>query len=131
MDEPIRDPMLADALRAAEGEVPFDAVEWTALSARIRTGAALPLARRRRDARAARTRRLAVRWAVPLAAAATVAGLALGRAPATPAADVRDEIARQDPTIETIVNASLPDPVERQLSGEADRNAVLAGMTGS
>lgn len=73
MNQPMeRDPMIGAALRWAEGEVPMDEVDWSAMRSSIRGRAEMPLARRRR----ARTR--PTRWLrplIPLAAAASVAVL--------------------------------------------------------
>lgn len=66
------DPLVADALRWAEGEVPMDEVDWAAMRSNIRNRAALPLARRRALEAAS------PRWArplVPIAAAASIAVL--------------------------------------------------------
>jgi hypothetical protein len=64
------DPLLGAALRWAEGEVPVDEVDWSAMRTTIRSRAALPLARRRASAKP--------RWVrpvIPIAAAASIAVL--------------------------------------------------------
>lgn len=75
-NEPERDSNLADALRRAEGEPPFAAVDWSRLQRRISERASLPLARLKRGvvwwdytARWARA-------AIPLAVAAALVVLA-------------------------------------------------------
>jgi hypothetical protein len=89
------DPLVGAALRWAEGEVPMDDVEWSAMRSNIRGRAALPLARRRAIQVAS------PRWArrlVPIAAAASIAallwtgGLDFGTTASTdlPAVTVRD-----------------------------------------
>lgn len=65
-----RDPVLAAALRWAEGEVPMDDVDWTALRSNIRERAELPLARRRALQTVSR------RWLRPVVPLAVAAGLA-------------------------------------------------------
>lgn len=67
------DPLVGAALRWAEGEVPLDDVDWSAMRTNIRNRAALPLARRRAIHLAS------PRWVrplLPLAAAASIAALA-------------------------------------------------------
>lgn len=64
------DPLLAAALRWAEGEVPMDDVDWDSLRSNIRERAELPLARRR----ALET--VSLRWLRPVVPLAVAAGLA-------------------------------------------------------
>jgi hypothetical protein len=69
-DELRPDPLIGAALRWAEGEVPLDEVDWSAMRTTIRNRAAMPLARRRS------ARRGVPRWVrplIPIAAAASVA----------------------------------------------------------
>lgn len=69
-DELRPDPLIGAALRWAEGEVPLDDVDWSAMRTTIRSRAAMPLARRRS------ARRGVSRWIrplIPIAAAASVA----------------------------------------------------------
>lgn len=65
-----RDPLLAAALRWADGEVPLDEVDWNSLRSSIRERAELPLARRRALQTVSR------RWLRPLVPLTVAAGLA-------------------------------------------------------
>jgi hypothetical protein len=66
------DPLVAAALRWADGEVPMDDVDWAAMRTNIRHRASLPLARRRAlEAASPRW----VRPLLPIAAAASIAAL--------------------------------------------------------
>ena len=66
------DPLVGAAMRWAEGEVPMEEVDWSAMRTNIRERAALPLARRRA------LRVASPRWVkplLPIAAAASIAVL--------------------------------------------------------
>lgn len=67
--DPERDPVVAAALRWAEGEVPMDDVDWAAMRTNIRARAEMPLARRRALHAAS------PRWLRPLVPIAVAAGL--------------------------------------------------------
>lgn len=65
------DPLLGAALRWADGEVPLDEVDWSAMRTNIRNRAGLPLARLR-----ATQKRSSSRWVrplIPIGAAASIA----------------------------------------------------------
>ncbi|HEU0015723.1 MAG TPA: hypothetical protein VFQ45_18745 [Longimicrobium sp.] len=119
MDTMDRDPALEAALRGLDGPAP--AVDWDALRGRVAAAAELPLARRRRA-----PRRPGVRVLVPLAAAAAVAGLALG----TPYGGGARPLPEQEQrVVEQILAESLPDQVGALLSGEAADQALLEAVS--
>lgn len=121
-----RDPYLAACLRAAEGEVPMDEVDWSSLRASIESRAALPLARMRRRSRPRR-------WTGPIVSLAAAAGIAavalvgtLHRAPtATPAQSAQVAIA-PGLTIEDAMRADVSDQEFGILiSGRENADALL------
>ena len=123
MNEPVRDPALARALRAlspADADAPVD---WDALHGRIAAAAELPLARRRRRASAGRR----LRAAAPLAAAAALAGIALATLPARAPAPLPAE---EQAVVEEILELSVPDQVGLLLSGQAAEAALLDAVEG-
>ena len=67
--DPERDPLIAAAIRWADGEVPMDDVDWAAMRTNIRNRAEMPLARRRAH------HATAPRWLRPLVPLAVAAGL--------------------------------------------------------
>ena len=110
--DPLRDPALGRALREAEGEPPFDQVDWEGLRARIAASAELPLARLRHEdaappapavhAPAAAPRLRFRRPLVPIAAAAGIAAAALfGALRFGPAGD---PVPAADPAREALVD---------------------------
>lgn len=97
-----RDPYLAACLRAAEGEIPVDEVDWNALRASVVERAELPLRRLRKRSRPRR-------WAGPVVSLAAAAGIAavallggLDRKPAAAPTDATsvaiEEVMRSDLT---------------------------------
>ena len=125
-DELRPDPIIGAALRWAEGEVPLDDVDWSAMLTTIRNRAAMPLARRRS------ARRRVPRWVrplIPIAAAASVAMVVwtggIGRAGPTPAAQQAAAVASQI----TIQEALLTDLSEQEfrvlVSARTDPDELL------
>ena len=122
MDEPERDPQLAAALRELHGDAP--APDWEALRARVSASAELPLARRRRTRSVSR----ALRTALPLAAAAGIAAVALTALPGRDA----PRLTRADAAVvDEILELSVPAPVDALVSGEAADEALLQAVEGS
>jgi hypothetical protein len=76
-NEPIRDPKLVAALRRHEGDPPLDAVDWERMLRTVTARAELPLARLRRTATWWGCTAGWARAAIPLAAAAGIALVAL------------------------------------------------------
>ena len=118
------DPLLAAALRSAEGEPPLDAVDWDALRTTVRERAELPLARRRRPARTPR-------WLaplVPLAAAASVAmALWVGGLTSDRAAPAAARAASGGVTTEEVLRADVSEQEFRLLvSGRSNPDVLLA-----
>lgn len=119
--DPPRDPELARALREASPDAPLHRVDWARLHATIDARAAAVLARRGQPWWA-----YAAGWsraAVPLAAAACVALLALlATAPST--GGVGDEPVRvatsSSPVMEEALSTGLTDPDRALLTGEGD-----------
>jgi len=123
MDEITRDPRLGDLLRGEAGEAPPGEVDWEALRGRISAGAELPLARRRRTGALMRP----LRVLLPLAAAAGITGLALGRGGTRPT-----PLSPQDQAVvEAILEESLPEQVGQLISGEAADRAMLEEISGT
>jgi hypothetical protein len=118
MDELNRDPHLAAALRGLDA--PCDPPDWDALGARIRAGAELPLARRRRSL----SLRRGLRVVVPLAAAAGIAAVALRGVPGSEPALSQEERA----VVEEIITLSTPAPVASLMTGEAAEQALLQAV---
>lgn len=118
MDELQRDPALAAALRGLDGDAP--ALDWDALRARVTAQAELPLARRRRTL----SFRRGLRAIVPLAAAAGIAAVALGRLPGREPPLSQEERA----VVEEILTLSTPDQVGSLMTGEAAEQAMLEAV---
>jgi hypothetical protein len=154
MDETTRDPRLAAALRRAEGEPPYDQVDWEAMRGSVNARAELALARLRAangapiqsaaSSAAAPSRRpsprhRAIQWLVPLAAAAGVGGLMLARLPdRDPAHQIHGGTAVSQPapaagdaSIDAILAASLPEHVDRAIDGSDDQDALVSGALGT
>ncbi|HET6764294.1 MAG TPA: hypothetical protein VFH27_11500 [Longimicrobiaceae bacterium] len=146
------DAALAAALRRTEPEPPLHEVDWDAMRARLAARAELPLARLRADARhagaraeveapapplAARPRAggsRALRWLVPLAAAAGMGGLLLGRPlPPPPGGGTAVPSAQPAPAeVQAILDATIPDRVDVAIDREeADEEAVISASIGS
>ena len=117
MDELTRDPALAAALRDLHAP-PGGEPDWDALRARVSAAAALPLARRRR----AFSLRRGLRAAVPLAAAAGIAALALGRLSDHNEPRLSPE---ERAVVEEILTLSTPQQVELLMTGQAAEQALL------
>ncbi|HEX6371971.1 MAG TPA: hypothetical protein VF006_23810 [Longimicrobium sp.] len=117
MDEMNRDPALAAALGALDGDAPR--VDWSALRARVAAGAELPLARRRRTL----SLRRGLRAVVPLAAAAGIAAVALRGLPGEPALSQEERA-----VVEEILTLSTPDQVGLLMTGEAAEQAMLEAV---
>lgn len=115
-----RDPLLAAALRWAEGEVPMDEVDWASLRSNIRERAELPLARRR----ALQT--VSQRWlrpVVPLAVAAGLAGVMWfgvyqAGAPADPSLAPAQVTESAAATFQEVLLSDVSDQEFRSLMGE-------------
>lgn len=118
--DPERDVRLAALLSGAAGDAPE--ADWEAMRSRITAQAELPLARLRRP----RARFGAPVW-VSLAAAASVAALALTLRPA-PGTALPPEEQR---VVQEIVDASLPPTLDAYLSGEAGAEALVDGAIGT
>ena len=121
--DPERDPLIAAAIRWADGEVPVDDVDWAAMRTNIRTRAELPLARRRA------LHATSPRWLRPLVPLAVAAGLgavmwigALGGAdPTAPSlAPVSVGASASAPSIQEVLLSDLSDQEFRLMV--ADRN---------
>lgn len=132
MADAIRDPRLAEALRATGPEPPLDAVDWAALRRTITERAALPLARRRGSAP---WWAYAAGWgraAIPAAVAATIAlGLLFGalRHAAAPAPATQVAAARIQ--LETALGASPQgDEVTSTVFAAGDDALVRATVEG-
>ena len=123
MTDPTRDPALAEALRDLRPDAPHGEVDWDALRGRIRDDAALPLARLRRRGTVHR----AARVLVPLATAAGIAAVALGRLPGGGPAPLAAE---DSAVVDEILELSVPEPVGLLLSGEAAEVALLEAVGG-
>jgi hypothetical protein len=120
--DPRRDVELERTLRALDDEPPLHEVDWDALRAGIRTRAELPLARRRRAARA----RATPRWLRPLVPAALAAGIALTFVMRGGPGDAEDD-AFDLLAVEQAVHADVSDPEFRlMITGMNDADELLA-----
>jgi hypothetical protein len=151
MSDHLPDAAFANALRRGEPEPPLHEVDWDGMRARLNAGAELPLARLRAEARqaapdaateaparpvAVRTRAAgsrALRWLVPLAAAAGMGGLLLGRPLPTPSSHgTAVPVAQPAPAeVQAILDATIPDRVDVAIDREeADEEAVITASIG-
>lgn len=127
--DPQPDPQIAEALRALHREPPLEEVDWEALRGCIRDRAALPLARRRRQATTP------PRWVRPLLPLAVAASVALALWVGTELGAVRpDAVAVGDsasapvvqPSVEAAFGADLSEQEFRLLvTGRADPEELL------
>jgi hypothetical protein len=154
MDEMIplaaEDPRLAAALRDVHGDPPEHEVDWDRMQGAISAKAELPLARLRAAARARsgdeaahapaaavpvrKIASLRTRWLVPAAAAASIALVAVsGVLKRDTIAGSGGQVATQvrEPTVDQMVEASMPDPVGKLISGEAESDALLSAAVGT
>jgi hypothetical protein len=119
--DPERDPRLAALLGASEPEI-----DWDGLRGRISAQAELPLARRRRGRSG---RPVWVRSLLPLAAAAGIAGAALGLDPGGTRASALS--AEEQAMVNEIAESALPGDLAPLLSGQAAQEALLEAVAGS
>lgn len=128
--DPERDPRLAALLAEADPAPAFAPADWERMRARVAESAELPLARLRREERAAPARRLRLRALVPMAAVAGIAAAVLavtlpGRGEAAPLTP------EEEAQLEEIVDASIPENVDLLISGEAAQAELLEAAVGS
>lgn len=121
--DPAADPELREALGALDPAPTLGEADWDAMRARVREGAALPLARRRATGRLGRP---VLHWTVPAAAAAGLAALVWTGLPGRGEPDSLAVRVGPSASAEEVFQADLSEAEFRHVvSGRAETDALL------